>query len=203
MHNCKTTRDRFTELLLDGADPRAMLATELRECAECREEFGELKETLRVTSRLLETATPPESYWPGYHARLKERLHAAQQPRVEPGQYRQPVDSRSWFARVFLFSIRVPVPAALALLVVFGLLVFKASVPAAPVPPSIVHVPFEVPVVKEKTVERVVYVEKRSPRPKSTRTVPTVEPAVATLQGFKPTEEVKLTVIKGGSPNEK
>src|SRR5688500_9572891 len=86
MHNCKTTRERLTELLLDGVDPRVVLSKDLRACAECREEFGELSDTLRVTTRLIETATPPESYWPGYHARLKERLRAAQQPRVEPGR---------------------------------------------------------------------------------------------------------------------
>src|SRR4030095_13329121 len=99
MHNCKKTRERLTELLLDGADPRTVLARELHECAECREEVGELSETLRVTSRLLETATPPASYWPGYHARLKERLRAAQQPRVAPGQYPQSnTVNRSWLS---------------------------------------------------------------------------------------------------------
>jgi len=95
MHNCKTTRERFTELLLDGVGPPERLVTELRECAECREEFGGLSETLRVTTRLIESAAPPDSYWPGYHARLKERLRAAQQPRVEPGQYRRAACSLS------------------------------------------------------------------------------------------------------------
>ena len=200
MHNCKKTRERLTELLLDGADPRAVLARELRECAECREEFGELSETLRVTSRLLETATPPESYWPGYHARLKERLRAAQQPRVAPGQYSNP----SLLKRFFASSIRVPVPVGIAAIIIFGLAIFfLIRVPAAEL--SIVHVPVEVPVpvVQEKTVERIVYRENRSRRSKSTRISSTVDPALATLQGFTPAEEVKLTVIKGGSGNEK
>jgi hypothetical protein len=203
MHNCKTTRERLTELLLDGVDPRAALSRELRECAECREEFGALNETLRVTTRLIETATPPESYWPGYHARLKEKLRAAQQPPVVPGQYH--ADSRSWLSRFFFSSIRVPVPVGLALILVFGFVIFKIRVPAEP---SIVQVPIEVPVVQEKLVTQVVYREQPSKRKRSkpTRIPPKHDSTLASLQsleGFKPAEEVKLTVIKGGSANEK
>jgi hypothetical protein len=203
MHNCKTTRERLTELLLDGVDPRAVLAADLRECAECCEEWSELTETLRFTTRLIETAAPPNSYWPGYHARLKERLRAAQQPRVELGQY-QPVDSRpSWLSRFFFSSIRIPVPVGLALILMLGV-AFVFSI-RAPAEPSVVQVPVEVrvPVIQEKTVERIVYRERRSPRSKSTRISSKIDPTVASLQGFTPTDEVKLTVIKGGSTNEK
>ncbi len=203
MHNCKTTRERLTELLLDDIDPRAVLAAELRECAECREEFGEVSETLRVTARLIETATPPESYWPGYHARLKERLRAAQQPRVEPGQYRD----RSWLMRVFASSIRVPVPVGIAAILLFGLAtIFSIRVPAEPV---IVHVPIEVPITHETIVERIVYRdrdrerEKPSRRSRRTSVATRADSSLASLEGFKPAEEVKLTVIKGGSGNEK
>ena len=202
MHSCNTTRERLTELLLDDIDPRAVLAAELRECAECREEFVELSETLRVTRRLIETAAPQETYWPGYHARLKERLRAAQQPRVEPGQYQ--ADRRPWFTRIFFSSIRVPVPVGLALILGFSFLIFKIRVTAEP---SIVHVPVEVevPVTHERTIERIVYREK--PSPKSRRIQVPVQhnstSNVASLEGFKPADEVKLTVIKGGSGNEK
>jgi hypothetical protein len=198
MHNCKKTTERLTELLLDGADPRAVLAKELRECAECREEFGELSETLRVTSRLIETATPPESYWPGYHARLKERLRAAQQPRVAPGQYHD----RSLLKRFFASSIRIPVPVGAAVIIIVGLTIFfLIRVPEAEI--SIVHVPIEVPVTHEKTIERIVYREKRSKKSRRTQLAPPSDATVATLKGFEPAEEVKLTVIKGGSSNEK
>ncbi len=196
MHNCKTTRERLTELLLDGSDLPVSLSTELRECAECVEEFRALKETLRLTTRLIETATPPNSYWPGYHARLKEKLQAAQHPRVEPGHSHH----RSWLMRFFVSSIRVPVPVGLALLFIFGLLIFKTRVPG---PPSIVHVPVEVPVIQEKTVERVVYREKPARRSRRTPPPARSESVLASLEGFEPAEEVKLTVIKGGSGNEK
>lgn len=199
MHNCKTTRERLTELLLDGVDPRVVLSKDLRACAECREEFGELSDTLRVTTRLIETATPPESYWPGYHARLKERLRAAQQPRVVPGEY--DAGKRFWLTRFLFSSIRVPVPVGIAVVLIVTLaLVFSIRVPAEPV---IVQVPIEVPVVQEKTVERIVYREKPSRRLKPTRISQTTDSTLATLQGFTPADEVKLTVIKGGSPNEK
>jgi hypothetical protein len=202
MHNCKTTRERLTELLLDGVDPRAVLATDLRECAECREECSELTETLRFTTRLIETATPPDSYWPGYHARLKERLRAAQQPRVELGQYHS--DTRSWLTRFFFSSIRVPVPVGLAAIIVFGIAIFfSLRVPTAEL--SIVHVPVEVPVpvTHERIVERIVYREKQSRKPRRTQDTSRPDSTVATLQGFTPTDEVKLTLIKGGSTNEK
>lgn len=199
MHNCKTTRERLTELLLDGVDPRVVLLKDLRACPECREEFGELSDTLRVTARLIETATPPESYWPGYHARLKERLRAAQQPRVVPGQYTNP----SFLRRLFTYSIRVPVPVGVAAVLMVALaFVFSIRVPAEPV---IVQVPVEVPVVHEKTIERVVYRdrERRPTRSRRTSSASPSDPTLATLQGFTPAEEVKLTVIKGGSANEK
>ena len=199
MHNCKTTRERLTELLLDGVDPRVVLSKDLRACVECREEFGELSDTLRATTRFIETATPPESYWPGYHARLKDRLRAAQQPRVVPGQY--DAEKRFWLTRFLFSSIRVPVPVGIAVVLIVTLaLVFSIRVPAEPV---IVQVPIEVPVVQEKTVERIVYREKTSRRSKPTRISQTTDSTLATLQGFTPAEEVKLTVIKGGSANEK
>ena len=201
MHNCKTTRERLSELLLDGVDPRTVLARDLRECAECREELGDLSETLRVTTRLIEAATPPNSYWPGYHARLKERLRAAQQPRIVPGQYDR-VNSRSLLSRFFFSSIRVPVPAGLALLLIFGLAIFfsfRVSEPEL----TLVRVPIEVPVTHERIIERIVYREKQSKKSRRTAVSVRHDSALATLQGFKPTDEVKLTVIKGGAANER
>jgi len=204
MHNCKTTRERLTELLLDGSEPRISLAAELRECADCREEFRALKETLGLTTRFIETTAPPDSYWPGYHARLKEKLQAAQQPRIEPGHYQPEVQRRSWIKQIFLSSIRVPVPVGLAVVAVFALLIFKPSVPAEP---QIVRVPVEVQVpvvqVQEKTVERIVYRERPSRQPKQAPVSPESDPTLASLEGFTPAESVKLTVIKGGSTNEK
>lgn len=195
MHNCKTTREQLTELLLDGSDLPASLRAELRECAECRQEFRALKETLRLTTQLIETATPPNNFWPGYHARLREKLHAAQQPRIEPGRSQSP----SWLVRFFVSSIRIPVPVGLALLAIFAFLIFRNRVP--PPEPSIVQVPVEVPVIQERTVERerVVYRDRPSKRPRRAPAAPAKnEPVTASFEGFVPADEVKLTVLKGG-----
>ena len=70
MHNCKETKERLIELALD----QAVLPAEMSKCDECRAEFEALNATLRATSRLREASTPPESYWSGYHARLRQRL---------------------------------------------------------------------------------------------------------------------------------
>ncbi|HKR15261.1 MAG TPA: hypothetical protein VJT15_24555 [Pyrinomonadaceae bacterium] len=199
MHNCKTTREQLTEHFVDGVDLPASLTRELRECAECRQEFRALKETLRLTTQLIETATPPNNYWPGYHARLREKLHAAQQPRSEPGQHHSGDRRQSWLVRFFVSSIRIPVPVGLALLAIFGFLIFKSRVP--PAEPSIVQVPVEVPVIQEKTVERerVVYRDRPTRRPRQTPAPPvTNESVTASFEGFEPAEEVKLTVLKGG-----
>ena len=80
MHNCKETRELFTELLLDGVDFRSdeAISAELSRCAECRAEFEALSATLRMTSRVSEAAAPAEDYWPDYHSKLRQRLVNAQ-----------------------------------------------------------------------------------------------------------------------------
>ena len=226
MHNCKETREQLTELLLDG-DVRAERV--LDQCEECRAEFEALAATLRMTARARETAMPAEGYWTGYHAQLRgklEEFHAkAQRPRhakaqreeLKPGlgfvfaSLRQPLR-----LCVKTFLLPVPVPFGLALLAV-GLVLALFAIRASRQPiqtPVVIHVPVEVPVVQEKVVTEVVYRDRRRVSKTSKRVVfgPTAESTVArsqkpqpedTLNGFKPTDEVKLTVIKGGSPNEK
>lgn len=209
MHNCKETKEEITELLLDGVEqaPDEALSVELRRCAECRAEFDALKATLRITSRFSETAAaPPESYWIGYHERLRKKL-TQRESRAE--------------ARTFLLrSISVPVPLGIAVLAVCITLGFFAIRGARrevvrPLNTTVVRVPVEVPVVQEKIVTRVVYRERRSKsspqiftRARADSTFAKSEKSQkedvpASLTGFKPTDEIKLTVIKGGSSNEK
>ena len=209
MHDCSKTKERIIEHLLDGADCRSdeALSAELRGCAECRSEFNALRATLRITKRSSELAAPTEDYWNGYHAKLRQRL-------VSSNAYVRS-NGPSLVQRFFRFSIPVPAPAALALIIAFAILVpvvmRAARQQAAVPPPSVVHV--EVPVVQEKIVTRVVYRDRR-PSVRTSKTfnnaTPKVEDTFAksrdipgALSGFKPTDEVKLTVIKGGSTNEK
>jgi hypothetical protein len=204
MHNCKATRERVAELLLSGSDYRP---DELLVCEDCCREFDALKATLRVTLRLMEKATPPPTYWTGYHARLRDKLTTASSRLVDE---RKP----SWFVRVMTASVRVPVPVGVALVLVFGALLFfmPRVVEKRFSPPAVaVQVPVEVPVIQERIVTRIVY-----RRAKSQAVAPVSDQrfdgstlarsqriSPVSLIGFKPLDEIKMTVIKGGSPDEK
>jgi len=237
MHNCKETREIFTELLLDGVDFRSdqAMSAELSRCSECRSEFETLSATLRMTHRISETTAPGEDYWPAYHAKLRQRLETttsrakAQRHKDELGPLFEPLRpgaGNSLFARFLKTAVPVPLPLAGALIIAAALFiawVIPLAIRAArrDVQPSttttIVRVPVEVPVFQEKIVTRVVYRDRqrvvratrrsdeasRAERAfaKSQRSPTEVMPP--TFAGFKPSDEVKLTVIKGGVPNEK
>jgi hypothetical protein len=220
MHNCKATKGRAAELLLKDLDGSY---EELLECEDCSTELQTLREILRITTRQVEASAPSEEYWNGYHAKLRSKLEDAvagsdgsHQPRFH-SSWRS-----SWLRRVLSATIRVPVPVGVAVVFALAVAIFFAVQGSMkePQPPtaSVIHVPVEVPVIQEKTVTRVVY---RQPSRQPTRQ-PTERPnseAAAqgdvstlaksqkvnstTLTGFKPLDEVKLTVIKGGSPDEK
>jgi len=235
MHNCKETRELFTELLLDGIDFRSdqAISAELSRCSECRAEFETLSATLRMTSRVSELATPAEDYWPAYHAKLRQRLVDAQTPTTSRAQAQRhkeklgplfeplrPGAGNSLFVRFLKTTLPVPLPLGIALVVAAALLI-PLAIRATRVQPSntttIVRVPVEVPVVQEKIVTRVVYRD-RQPVVRTTKRATDAARAETTfaksqrtrteamptsLIGFKPSDEVKLTVIKGGVPNEK
>lgn len=211
MHNCKTTRDLMTELLSDGTSaPTQALSIELRCCRECRQEFEALKDTLSLTASVIESAAPAKEYWSDYHRTLKEKLLASRAPVVN-------IYQPSWFVRMFRTSIRVPVPVGLAILLLFGVALFfatrAATPPQQPETPVVVRMPVEVPVVQDRIVTRIVYRDRY--RPAVSRKQNAVsdqstlarsqkhEETPASLVGFKPLEEIKLTVIKGGTGNDK
>jgi hypothetical protein len=207
MHNCKATTDRITELLLNrpNARPDDLLSKELLRCAECRNEFDALKETLRITTRVIEKSEPSKSYWNGYHARLKQQLDNATIHHFE-------LRETTWILRFFKSSIRLPVPVGLALLLLFVVGIWwatRVSQKQVVMTQTIsVPVPFEVPVVQEKIVTRVLYRDRVRKRNESSTANSVLaktqnEARPPALIGFKPLDEVKLTVIKGGSPDEK
>ena len=235
MHNCKETREIFTELLLDGMDFRSdqAISAELSRCSDCRSEFEALSATLRLTNRLAETTAPGEDYWTDYHSKLRQRLvnaqtesstsrAKAQRHKDELGPLFEPLRPRagtSLLARFLKTSLPVPLPLAVALVIVAAALFLTLAFPFArkevqqPNTTTIVRVPVEVPVVQEKIVTRVVYRDRLVVRATKRATDASraestfaksqqsqVEPGLA---GFKPPDEVKLTVIKGGVPNER
>jgi len=207
MHNCKITKEHITELLLNGARTQP---AEVRECSECCSEFESLKETLRISRRQIEAAAPGETYWNGYHARLRSRLVESDNSRSSRSQKES---SGAWLRRLITASIRVPVPVGAAVLLMFALsiiFVSRRSVKVATPPTvSVIHVPVEVPVIQEKVVTKIVYRESKRKAASSyenqsdSSLAKSQKVNVPSLIGFKPTNEVKLTVIKGGSPDEK
>lgn len=225
MHNCREAKERLIEMVLDGVD----CAAELDGCAECRAEFAVLNATLRMTRRVSEPASD-DKYWNGYHERLRQKLftsegisHAQAQRRKEDAEKNRASDLRLFFAPLRLCvrtAVRVPVPVLVLAVLAFAALGVFASRAARRPPiqtPVIVQVPVQVPVVQEKVVTRIVYRDRRLTSRTSRHAIndaraestfaksrkPATDEIPASLNGFKPTEEVKLTVIKGGSPNEK
>jgi hypothetical protein len=207
MHNCTETKERLIELVLDGRS-----TAELNACAECRAEFQALNMTLRMTSRLSETAAPAESYWSGYHARLRRKLATAPNPsHAETQRRKEKLGPLFETMRLCVrTTVRVPLPLAAAVIITclaLGVFAIRRAEKPVAQPPLLVRVPVEVPVVQEKVVTRVVYRAHRS-SPKNPRRAINDAPTENTfaksgLNGFKPTDEIKLTVIKGGTPYEK
>jgi hypothetical protein len=222
MHNCTETKERFVELVLDGRPLEAADTSELNACAECRAEFDALNITLRMTSRLSETAAPAESYWSGYHARLREKLATTPTPsHAEKQRRKEKLGPLFETMRLCVRTqVRVPLPLALAVIIAclaLGVFAFRRAETPLAQPPLVVQAPVQVPVVQEKVVTRVVYRDRRSSSRNSRRAIndtqtestfaksrkPSTDEIPASLNGFKPTDEIKLTVIKGGSPYEK
>ncbi len=225
MHNCREVKERLIEMVLDGVD----CAAELDGCADCRTEFAALNSTLRMTRRISETAADNND-WSGYHERLRQKLftleqssHAKAQRRKEDAEKNRASDLRLFVETLRLCvrtAVRVPVPlVALTILAFAGLVLFSVwAMRRPPVQTSVlVHVPVEVPVVQEKVVTHVVYRERRSPAKNARRATnegrvestfarsqkSPIEETPVSLTGFKPADDVKLVVIKGGSPYEK
>jgi hypothetical protein len=215
MHNCKANRETLIALALNPPDQTQSLPAELETCAMCREEYAALRNSLRIAGQAKQSALPAESFWPGYHARLRQRLEAASQSAV-PSYAFEEQHLRTRLGNLFTSSVRVPVPVAAGLLlflIVSFAFALNSRRPTNTPPPTVVTKTVEVLVpqetVRERVVTRVVYRE-RDRRQTDGAKANTVaarrnEPAEIpfSLVGFKPANEVKLTIIKGSSRDEK
>src|SRR5437762_7881255 len=209
MHDCKATRERLNELVGGGED--AQLLKELRQCEACNAEYTSLRSTLRLTDQAIRDAAPADDFWPAYHARLRRSLENVSKV-DEPFQQAERSGVPASLLAFFTASVRVPVPIAAILLLILGAtVVFGLRSRRSPgtVTPIIVTKTVEVPVIHEKTVTQVVYRQRErrelayrngndnliAPRPN--------EPTLVSLSGFTPTNEVKVTIIKGSYQDEK
>jgi len=227
MHNCKSIRNDFVELAGDEIPTtRAeQLLAEVNSCAACREEYAAVRRAVHVSGQALRSTLPAETFWPAYHERIKSRLASSQTQNIQtPVAVRTSLGSRllQTLRSFASTSVRVPVPAALALLLLIGAAFFvlrpgpQTTVAAVTNPLPVTEIrTVEVPVIKEKVITRVVYVEKKLRSGAAPEGFVAGSPANAlalrnasdhaplSLVDFKPADEVKLTVIKSGFKDEK
>jgi anti-sigma factor RsiW len=232
MHNCRLTRNALVDYAL-GEMPAAQtteLLAELKSCPSCQAEYSSVRNTLQVSERALRSALPTEDFWAGYHARLQSKLEqhlaAAEAASTGPAELSLPSRFVRGLGTFATTSIRVPAPAALALMLIAGVLLFsprpqgETNVSPLPSTPSVETRTIQVPVIQEKVVTQIVYVDRKPRRNKSAAGSPNAtspngrnnlasagadasSKTAMSLVGFKPTNEVKLTVIKGSYQDEK
>ena len=215
MHNCQANRKTLIALALNPPDQTQSLPAELEACAPCRDELAALRNALRIADQAKQSALPADDFWPGYHARLRQRLETGAQFGVALPAFEERT-SRTWLRSLFANSVRVPIPVAAALLIFLGVsLVFALGFrrPISQPQPIVVTKTVEVPVphetVRERVVTRVVYRERdrvqsldAKANARIARRNELTEKPIS-LVGFKPTNEVKLTIIKGSYHDEK
>lgn len=221
MHDCRKTKEDLIDLVFNeaSAGEELRLLEELEACRNCRAEYQAMQESLGMFDEAAHAMLPAAGFWPAHHARLEERLAQALD---ENGAGPLP-----FWRRAFGASFSIPVPAAIAaalLLAATSVLairsfIFRPQAPqaAATQTKSIqyVEVPVEKRVVEERIVTRTVYVTKRAAG-RGHQAAPSLQdlPGMtaqnagddnnkaserATLNGFQPSADVKLTVIKGSS----
>jgi hypothetical protein len=220
MHDCRTTESRLVDLLFNEleADEKSRLLAELEDCAICLDEYRSMTGTLVVFEQAAAAALPDESFWPRHHASVRQRLKG-----LAP---RAPHQSDSFWKRLLMARLPVPVPAVaaviIALLISIALSLRSSKAEVTPVlQPSVVTTApskvIEVPVFREKVVTRTVYVErKRRPTAGERRQTPQLQRNDTALtarygeeasgQGgfftrgdltnFQPPDEMRIRIIK-------
>ena len=218
MHDCRKTKEDLIDLVFNemDAETELRLLEELELCRACSAEYDSMREALKTFDETAPGLLPAAEFWTAHHARIEERLQSA-------GAHVVPFWRRTLRAS---FSVPVPLAAAAAILlaattiIAMRSFIFRSETnhvqPEAAQKIQYMEVPVEKRVVEEKVVTRTVYVTKRgrenNQTAPSSQTLPDItarnkdagnaQPR-ATLNGFQPIADVKLTVIKGSSTNEK
>ena len=216
MHNCKATRKRLLEQCMDESPSwqKEIRPAELEGCPACLEEFAAIGKLLRVADQAMDAAQPVESFWAGYHARLRQSLERDAAPR-SPSQNK--VGALVRLRNLFASYVRVPVPvAAVVVLLLGGAVVFalQSRRLSRGTNPTVVTKTVEVPVIRERLVTQVVYRERsrRLPQDRTNRAqenqsvakrATSTENNPPSLAGFKPANEARLTIIKGSERDDK
>jgi hypothetical protein len=205
MHKCN--ENDLVELALT----RRPLPAEIEKCGNCRDEIISLRDALRSTDAAMKLAQPADAFWSGYRARLRTRLEGYIPPREV---YRGKANGRFAVNWRRLVSTSVPVPAPI-LALLFVVIIFSSFVAIRSArsassgngltPPSIITNTVTVPTVQERVVTRVVYRnhKAREQKPVIVRRHDESPLTAQGLEGFKPADEVNLTIIKGSYHDEK
>ena len=221
MHDCKAIKRKLADLVFEELGPidRSRILAELEACADCAHDYRSMTGALRISREAIELSRPGSEFWPGYRARLRTRLLESERAENDWRPSRMPTKARlGELLRAFVTaSVRVPAPVAIAVLLAFaGLASVLATehhrlgqvrIPAVSSSMEIRTV--EVPVIKEKLVSQVIYVRRKPERSAQTwETGGTItkerrSTAPHSLAGFAPTDDVKLTIIKGSYHDEK
>ncbi len=227
MHNCRLTKNRLLDLTLDEVAPaEAMqLLQAVDDCPTCREEYATLRNTLRVSTQALRSALPTEDFWQGHQARLRTRLmNNLSALHTLP----LPLNARVWSGvrKLATTSVRVPVPAALAMMMLIVIFFFamrsreQANLTPSPPLASVETRTVQVPIIQERVVTQIVYPHKKGRKSRgaanqldradvnATNSIAragsnTSAKSAMSLIGFKPTDQLKLTIIKGSYQDEK
>jgi hypothetical protein len=219
MHDCKASKDDLIEMVLGDSRLHSDASITLPACPACREELNSLRNTMQMTRAAMQLAEPGDRFWPGYEARLRERLARVGQSPSSSSPAR--LGFAALLRRVAVASVPVPAPLALAFV---GFIVFAAVFTVhtrrssgAPVVAltSVVEKTVQVPVVQEKVITRVVYRNRETalrpvaPQSEASRRNIAEKQREETiclaqsLEGFKPAHDARLTIIKGSYRDDK
>lgn len=209
MHDCKATREMLNDLVVSAE--ATGLPDEVRHCETCREEYASLRSSLRIVEQAWQSMAPAENFWLGYRARLRQRLEGNSQVSAQNRRVLRAIPA--FILTLFTRSVRVPVPIAAVVLLVFAaaiVMAMRSNLLLTP-PTQVITKTVEVPVVQEKTLTQVVYrdrvrselVSHRANANLIARQQSGVARVPINLSGYTPTNEVKLTIIKGSYRDEK
>lgn len=76
MHNCTKTQALLVDLLFSELDAATAdrVTAEVDACPDCRRQLETMREALIAFDRAADAVMPEESFWAGYHERLRDRL---------------------------------------------------------------------------------------------------------------------------------
>jgi hypothetical protein len=219
MHNCSETQRMLIEIAFEenATGQRPSRVEEFSRCEFCSSEYESVRLSLKIVDQSFRATTPDEDFWSDYRQSLRRRLRDSVSAAATNGPSRH--RARQLAQSLITASVRVPVLAAAALVLLTTLSVSLAIrartlAPKTPPPtPNVVTRFVEVPVTHDRVITRIVYRERgqrtagrwtRKADRDFPNTIASSQAAVVnSLVGFKPTQDVKLTIIKGSYREEK